>query len=72
MNTGSVKPVPAGSQTKAEALAEQRAQQRMEQANGEDSSKVGLLRITRPLDISMDDQGGDPYNSTGRFTRRED
>ena len=32
-------------------------------------SKFGLLKITRPLDLNAEDQGGDPYNTTGRFTR---
>ena len=32
----------------------------------------GLLKITRPLDLNSEDQGGDPYNSTGRFTRIKD
>lgn len=52
-----------------EAVAEQRAQQRVEPDDREDASQVGLLRITRPLDINSDELGGDPYNSTGRFSR---
>jgi hypothetical protein len=35
-------------------------------------AKFGLLKITRPLDINPDEQGGDPYNSTGRFSRIKD
>jgi hypothetical protein len=71
MDIESAKPRQTESQASREAIAEQRAQQRVERDKGEDSSRVGLLRITRPLDI-MDDTGGDPYNSTGRFTRKQD
>ncbi len=35
-------------------------------------AKFGLLKITRPLDINPEEQGGDPYNSTGRFSRIKD
>lgn len=74
MNTGSTKQGPVEERETSQAIAEQRAKQ--SEAEDEDSARVGLLRITRPLDISSDEQdgsseelGGDPYNSTGRFTR---
>ena len=33
------------------------------------SAEYGKVRLTKPLDISNDDPGVDPYNSTGRFDR---
>ena len=35
-------------------------------------AKFGLLEITRPLGMNPDEQGGDPYNSSGRFSRIKD
>lgn len=69
MNTGSAKQSRRDDETTPEAIAKRRAQQRVDRDRGEDSARVGLLRITRPLSV-MDDTGGDPYNSTGRFTRK--
>jgi len=71
MNTTSAKPSQTESEATPEAIAKQREQQRVEPSKDDDSARVGLLRINRPLDI-MDDTGVDPYNSTGRFTRKED
>jgi len=71
MNTEPAKHDAAEERETAQAIAEQRAKQRPEK-DEEDSARVGLLRITRPLDITSDDMGVDPYNSTGRFTRKPD
>lgn len=30
---------------------------------------MAQIRLTRPLDVSEDNPGGDPYNSTGKFER---
>lgn len=30
---------------------------------------LAQIRLTRPLGVSDDDPGGDPYNSTGKFER---
>ncbi len=72
MNTEPAKHDDAEERETPQAIAEQRTKHSPATADGEDSARVGLLRITRPLDITSDDMGGDPYNSTGRFTRKED
>ncbi len=38
-----------------------------DQAKGD--AEYGKVKLVKPLDISSDDPGGDPYNSTGRFSR---
>lgn len=30
---------------------------------------LAQIRLTRPLGVSEDNPGGDPYNSTGKFER---
>ena len=38
-------------------------------AEARTNAEYGKVRLKKPLDLNLEDTGGDPYNSTGRFSR---